>query len=95
MPNYLDELKDAEPIGKGMSIFEIEDPHEPEEYHVFHVMQSENYLYVGGMCNTGFLYSAHMEIDHDFSLNANLESLYDAIFDKLMLAEEITGDLYY
>lgn len=95
MANYLDELKNAYPIGTGMSLFEIEDPHDSDEYHVFHIMQSENFLFVGGMANIGFLYSGHVEIDHDFSLDANLQSLYDAIFDKLMAEEEIEGDLYY
>lgn len=93
MENYLIELKNAKPIGTGLSLFEIQDPNDSEEYHVFHVMQSENFLYVGGVCNTGFLYSAHMEKDNDFSLDWNLQELHDAIEAKLYDNEEIQGEL--
>lgn len=93
MERYLIELSNIKPIGNGLSLFEIQDPHESDEYHVFHVMQSENYLYVGSISNCGFCYHAHFERDNDFSLDENLQSLYDAIETALYDGDEILGEL--
>lgn len=92
MKTYLEELKTAKPIGGGLSLFEMVDPI-THESHIFHIAQSENYLYVGGISNVGFLYIAHMEKDNDFSLDWNLQELHDAIEAKLYDNEEIQGEL--
>lgn len=84
MNNYMEELRTAKPIGESLSIFEIEDPHYPDEHHIYYVMKSENFLFVGGMSNTGFLYSRHMELDHDLSLDENLQVLYDILYSELL-----------
>lgn len=90
-----EEFKKARPIpGSILSMFEIEDPHTPGEYHIFDIAMSDNYLFVGSMCNAGMAYMAHMERDNDFSLDENIQELYDAIYHKVLYGEEVSGDLY-
>lgn len=91
--NYKKELETAEPIDYGMSLFEIEKSE--GEYVVFHVMKSENFLYVGSMSNAGFSYDAHMQIDKDFTLYENLEGLYEILCDSVANNSDVSGELIY
>lgn len=45
------------------------------DYHDFSIVKTKNYLVFGGACNTGFLQSGFMEIDHCFSLDENIQEL--------------------
>ena len=59
--------------GKYLGIVEFQD--NKEEWHNFEVFQTETRLVFGGACNCGFIESGYMDIDHDFSLDANLSEL--------------------
>lgn len=91
--NYKKELETAKPIDYGMSLFEIENPE--GDYEVFHVVKSENFLYVGSMSNTGFNCAAHMQRDRDFTLHENLECLYEILCDSVANNSEVSGELIY
>ena len=44
-------------------------------YHHFTIVKTDNFLVFGGACNVGLLQSGYLEIDHDFSLDENLQEL--------------------
>ena len=74
-------LKNLQPIGNNLvSAFEIE---HNEEYHIFDIGHNEEYIVIGSMSNSGMLPDFWIEKDDTFSLDQQLEAIYELITEAL------------
>ena len=74
-------LKNLQPIGNNLvSAFEIE---HNEEYHIFDIGHNENYIVIGSIANVGMLPDFWIEKDDAFSLDQQLEAIYELITEAL------------
>ena len=86
----IQDLENAKPIpGSTVSGFEIPDPHNEGEYIFYDVFYSDKYIFVGGVCNTGLLLDTYLERDNTFSLDEELEAVFEAILDSAFYKEEL------
>ena len=58
---------------KYLGIVEIQD--RDGEYHVYEIVQTDTHLIYGTSCNIGFKELGRMSINHDFSIDENLQHL--------------------
>ena len=61
--------------GSEISLVELQDKN--GEWHIFHLLHNKRKISYGGACNCGFLEDGHMIIDHDFSLDENLQAMIE------------------
>jgi hypothetical protein len=55
------------------------------EFEIYHIMADDIGLHAGDICNTGFLSRGiTVEWDDNFSLDENLQALYDACYYDAM-----------
>ena len=77
-------LKNLQPIGNNLvSAFEIDTHESNGEYMTFHVAHNENYIVIGSIANVGMLPEFWIEKDDAFSLDQQLEAIYELITEAL------------
>ena len=85
------DFRTARPVsGERMSMFEIALP--GGEFEYFHVVYSDNYLFVTDSYGSGII--AYMERDTWFPLDWNLQLFHELIVQKLESGEPIEGELF-
>ena len=78
---------------KYLGIVEIQDT--SGEYHVFEVVQNTKYLVFGTTSNSGLLPIGRMSINHDFSIDMNLQELISDLEVMINDGEQYTSYIEY
>lgn len=81
-------MKTFKPIPNATcSLFEIQDPFDADEYHIFHIAYNKNSVAVGGVTNCGFFPTFWIDHDKDFSLDEHLETIYEILLEAIYAGE--------
>lgn len=78
----IDDLKNAEPLGSKLSLFEIEDG--DGNFHIYHIGRSDSYFFIGSMTNSGLNPSAWVDRDPYMSNDYYLDGLFEICQEAAM-----------